>query len=349
MSGAAQIRCFAPADGAAVIALWQACGLTRPWNDPQRDIARKLAVQADGFLVAADGDAIVGSVMAGYDGHRGWVNYLAVAPAHRHRGLGRLLMQAAEAYVKALGAPKLNLQLRDGNDAAALFYERIGYVRDEASSYGKRLVDDGPRPAATVTAIGDTLVLASRNAKKLKEMRALFSPLGIALRLVSEFSDVEPAETASSFVENALIKARHAAEVSGLPALADDSGLEVAALHGAPGVHSARYGGTPTSDAANNAKLLAALQGVPEARRAARFVSVLALLRHAADPVPLLAQGFWNGRVLDAPRGEQGFGYDPLFWVPEHGCSAAELAPDVKNRVSHRARASAELLRLLQR
>lgn len=192
------------------------------------------------------------------------------------------------------------------------------------------------------------LVLASRNAKKLKEIQALFVPLGIKLHLVSEFSDIEPEESASTFVENALIKARHAAQVSGLPALADDSGLEVAALNGLPGVHSARYAGTPSSDAANNEKLLAALKAVPEAQRSARFVSVLTLLRHADDPVPLIAQGFWNGRILNAPRGTNGFGYDPLFFVPEHGCSSAELTPDVKNRISHRARASAELLRQLQ-
>ncbi|NGY06587.1 hypothetical protein G7Y85_17565 [Solimonas terrae] len=275
----------------------------------------------------------------------------------------------------------MNLQLREDNESAALFYERIGYTRDAALSYGRRLVEDGARPSAAPG--GGSLVLASRNTKKLKEMQALFAPLGVALRLVSEFSDIEPDETGASFVENALIKARHAAQVSGLPALADDSGLEVAALRGAPGVHSARYAGFEAAsfasktrmaaerpamdgraggesprrgfamdgmsqaekDRLNNDKLLAALAGVPAARRGARFVSVLALLRHADDPVPLLAQGFWNGRILEAPRGGNGFGYDPLFWVADHDCSSAELAPDVKNRISHRARASAELLR----
>lgn len=191
-------------------------------------------------------------------------------------------------------------------------------------------------------------VLASRNAKKLAEMQALLAPLGLCLRLVSEFSDETPAETAPSFVENALIKARHAARVSGRPAIADDSGLEVAALGGAPGVHSARYAGEPSDDAANNAKLLQALAGVPESGRSARFVSVLAFLRHAEDPVPVLAQGLWSGRILEAPRGVRGFGYDPLFWVPEQGCSSAELAPETKNRLSHRALASAELLRQLR-
>lgn len=187
-------------------------------------------------------------------------------------------------------------------------------------------------------------MLASRNAKKLAEMQALLAPRGYRLRLVSEFTDEAAEETAPSFVENALIKARHAAQVSGLPALADDSGLEVAALGGAPGVYSARYAGEPSDDAANNAKLLAALAGMPEAARQARFVSVLVYLRHAQDPVPVIAEGYWCGRILEAPRGSLGFGYDPLFHVPERHCSAAELEPAEKNRLSHRARAAEALL-----
>jgi XTP/dITP diphosphohydrolase len=188
------------------------------------------------------------------------------------------------------------------------------------------------------------LVLASRNAKKLAEMQALLAPAGFALRSVAEFSDVEPEETATTFVENALIKARHAAEVSGLPALADDSGLEVAALGGAPGVYSARYAGSHGDDAANNRRLLAALSERPGADRAARFVSILALLRHAGDPVPLIAQGFWEGSILHAPRGTHGFGYDPLFLDPESGLSAAELPAAAKNLRSHRARSMQALL-----
>ncbi len=191
-------------------------------------------------------------------------------------------------------------------------------------------------------------VLASRNPKKLREMQALLEPLGIALRAVSEFSDEEPDETAPSFVENALIKARHACRVSGLPAIADDSGLEVAALDGAPGVRSARYAGTGADDAANNRKLLAALQGVPAERRGARFVCTMVYLRHPDDPVPLIAQGLWSGHIVDIPSGTNGFGYDPLFRVDEHGCTSAELAPELKNRISHRGRAAAELLRLLR-
>ncbi len=192
------------------------------------------------------------------------------------------------------------------------------------------------------------VVLASRNAKKLAEMQALLAPLDLRLRLVAEFADDAAEETAPSFVENALLKARHAARVSGLPAMADDSGIEVDALQGRPGVRSARYAGDGASDADNNARLLYELAGVPQAQRGARFVCVMVALRHADDPVPLIAQGLWRGRVLDAPRGANGFGYDPLFWVPEHGCSSAELDPAVKNRISHRAQAVAALLAQLR-
>jgi len=188
------------------------------------------------------------------------------------------------------------------------------------------------------------VVLASRNAKKLKELDALVAPLGYTVRLVSEFSDEEVAETAPTFVENALLKARHAARASGLAAIADDSGLEVDALRGAPGVYSARYAGEPSDDAANNAKLLAALAGVPTAQRGARFVSALVWLRHADDPVPRIAVGTWAGRILEAPRGANGFGYDPLFWVESHQCSSAELDAAEKNRISHRAQALQALL-----
>ncbi len=192
------------------------------------------------------------------------------------------------------------------------------------------------------------VVLASRNAKKLAEMQALLDPLGLRVRLVSEFTDEAAEEPAPSFVENAVLKARHAARVSGLPAIADDSGLEVAALGGAPGVHSARYAGAHGDDAANNRKLLQALADRPAAERGARFVCALSYLRHAEDPVPVIAMGLWPGRILEAARGAHGFGYDPLFWVPEHGCSSAELEPALKNRISHRARAFASLLAQLR-
>jgi XTP/dITP diphosphohydrolase len=185
------------------------------------------------------------------------------------------------------------------------------------------------------------LVLASHNAGKLKELQAMLGD-SVKVRSIAEFTDVEPEETGLSFVENAILKARNAARVSGLPALADDSGLAVDFLGGAPGIYSARYA-NGQGDAANNAKLLEVLAGVPEAERGAQFICSLALMRHADDPLPILCEGSWRGSILFAPRGDQGFGYDPLFWVPECSCSAAELAPVDKNRLSHRARAMALL------
>ena len=187
-------------------------------------------------------------------------------------------------------------------------------------------------------------MLASRNAKKLAELQAVLEVLGFRLRLLSEFCDDAADETAPSFIENALLKARHAARASGLPAIADDSGLEVDALNGAPGVHSARYAGTHGDDQGNNSKLMKALIGRPESARGAIFVCALAYLRHTDDPVPVTAQGLWRGRILNAPRGSLGFGYDPLFYLPDHDKTSAELEPGLKNRISHRARAAAELL-----
>ncbi|MGI3128781.1 RdgB/HAM1 family non-canonical purine NTP pyrophosphatase [Halopseudomonas pachastrellae] len=185
------------------------------------------------------------------------------------------------------------------------------------------------------------LVLASNNKGKLAELQAMLGDC-ITVRPQSDFTDIEAEETGLTFVENALIKARHAASVSGLPALADDSGLAVDALGGAPGIYSARYAGG-AGDAANNAKLLDALKDVPDAERGARFICALALLRHAEDPIPLICEGAWEGRILHAASGEHGFGYDPLFWVPERDCSSAELSPQEKNQLSHRARAMAQL------
>lgn len=193
----------------------------------------------------------------------------------------------------------------------------------------------------------EEIVIASRNLKKARELEDLLAPLGLHVRRVSEFSPIEPAETGATFIENALLKARHAAAVSGLPAIADDSGLCVDALDGAPGVRSARYAGEPASDAVNNAKLLAEMDHVPDPGRGAQFVSLLVLLRTPTDPIPLIAEGRWRGTILRAPRGAQGFGYDPLFYVAEHHCTAAELAPDKKNRISHRGQAMQSLLRQL--
>ena len=193
------------------------------------------------------------------------------------------------------------------------------------------------------------VVLASGNPGKQREFAALLADLNIELVLQSELGIDGAEETGTSFEANALLKARHAARASGWPALADDSGLEVDALGGRPGVHSARYAGANAWDADNNARLLAELATVPPAARTARYRCVLALLRNADDPAPLLAQGVWEGRIATAPAGRNGFGYDPLFIPSGMQQHAAELAPELKNRLSHRAQAAAELLRQLER
>ncbi|MDR0529374.1 MAG: RdgB/HAM1 family non-canonical purine NTP pyrophosphatase [Zoogloeaceae bacterium] len=193
----------------------------------------------------------------------------------------------------------------------------------------------------------DVLVLASNNAKKLKELAAILAPLRIRLLAQSDLGVPEAEEPHPTFLENALAKARHASRITGLPALADDSGLCVAALAGAPGVLSARYAGEPSDDARNNEKLLAALTGVRDRR--ARFVSLIALVRHPEDPQPLIAEGEWRGEILEAPRGSAGFGYDPLFFDAEMGCASAELPPEIKNQRSHRGAALAVLRERLLR
>lgn len=192
----------------------------------------------------------------------------------------------------------------------------------------------------------DKLVMASNNAGKLKEFSSLLAPLGIQVIPQVELQVPECPEPHHTFLENALEKARHASRMTGLPALADDSGICVEALSGAPGVYSARYAGEPKSDVANNAKLVAALQG--EANRRAWYYCVLVLVRHADDPQPLVADGMWFGEVKDEAAGAGGFGYDPHFWLPQHGCSVAELDAAEKNRVSHRGQAMQALLAKLR-
>jgi XTP/dITP diphosphohydrolase len=193
------------------------------------------------------------------------------------------------------------------------------------------------------------VVLASSNRGKLAEIRGVLAGTGIELIAQSELGIGDADENGATFVENALIKARHASRASGLPALGDDSGLCVDALGGAPGLLSARYAGHHRDAAANIAKLLRALDGVEETQRGAHFHCTIALLRNADDPAPLIAQARWRGRILDAPRGEKGFGYDPVFFDPSFGESAAELDPVVKNRVSHRGQALARLRELMTR
>ena len=187
------------------------------------------------------------------------------------------------------------------------------------------------------------VVLASGNPGKVDELRELLQGAAFDLRAQSQFGVADVEETATTFVENALLKARHAARATGLPAMADDSGLCVDALGGAPGLYSARYGGVQGDAGRNIARLLDAMRDVPASNRGARFYCVIVVLRSADDPQPLIAEGEWRGRILEAPRGAGGFGYDPVFFDPAHACSAAELDPSLKNRISHRGRALAAL------
>jgi XTP/dITP diphosphohydrolase len=189
------------------------------------------------------------------------------------------------------------------------------------------------------------LILASNNAGKLKEFAELLGPIGFELHPQGEFNVPEAEEPFGTFVENALQKARHAARLTGLPALADDSGVCVNALGGAPGVYSARFAGEPKSDARNNEKLVADLAG--HADKSAYYYCVLVYVRHADDPQPVIADGVWRGRIIDTPRGANGFGYDPYFLLPDFGRTAAELAPSEKNAVSHRGQALRALVEKL--
>jgi XTP/dITP diphosphohydrolase len=191
----------------------------------------------------------------------------------------------------------------------------------------------------------EKLVLASGNPGKLREFAQLFSNKSIQVIPQNEFDTIEVEETGGSFVENAILKARNACKFSGLPALADDSGLEVDALQGAPGIYSARYAGADASDNDNYIKLLSALNDVPLEERSARFQCVLVYMRHENDPMPQVFQGSWEGQILTKPSGVDGFGYDPVFLVPSEGCSSAELSKDKKNALSHRGKAIQELLR----
>lgn len=186
-------------------------------------------------------------------------------------------------------------------------------------------------------------IIATGNAGKLAEFQALLAPSGVTIESQAALNIASVAETGATFVENALLKARHASSASGLPALADDSGLCVAALDGAPGLHSARFAGPAANDQENISQLLTHLDGVPTDQRSAFFICVIVALRSARDPAPAIAIGRWHGRVLTAPQGNYGFGYDPIFYVPELGISAAEMPPADKNRVSHRAQAFAAL------
>ncbi|MCL6268464.1 XTP/dITP diphosphatase [Sansalvadorimonas sp. 2012CJ34-2] len=192
------------------------------------------------------------------------------------------------------------------------------------------------------------VVLATGNMGKLAEFRQLLAPLNMNIRPQSEFNTGSVEETGLTFVENAILKARHAARISGLPALADDSGLEVDALNGAPGIYSSRFSGENASDADNIEKLLKDLDGLPTEKRTARFQCLLVYLRHADDPTPIICQGTWEGYILEETIGNNGFGYDPVFFVPEMHCASAELEPVEKNKRSHRAKAMKQLMEKLK-
>ncbi len=192
------------------------------------------------------------------------------------------------------------------------------------------------------------VVLASGNAGKLRELHALLGGLGIELVSQRELGVSDAEETGLSFVENALLKARHACATTGLPAIADDSGIEVDALNGEPGIYSARFAGVSgetreVADAANNELLLERLAGLKGSERSARFQCIIVYLRHAADPTPLICQGTWEGQILESAAGANGFGYDPLFYVPTHDCASAALTPETKNTLSHRGQALEQL------
>jgi XTP/dITP diphosphohydrolase len=191
------------------------------------------------------------------------------------------------------------------------------------------------------------IVLATGNAGKVRELQALLLPRGVDVVAQSQFTSESAEETGLTFVENAILKARHAAKASGLPAIADDSGIEVDALHGAPGIYSARYAGPKASDQENLDKLLREMNDVPDPRRGARYLCALAFMRWDLDPSPIVCQASWEGRLIREPRGTGGFGYDPIFELPERGLTAAELSPVEKNLISHRAMALRELMEKL--
>ncbi len=192
------------------------------------------------------------------------------------------------------------------------------------------------------------IVLASSNPGKVREINQLLAMLDLHVQPQSEFGVIDAEETGLTFVENAILKARNAAQHTGLPAIADDSGIEVDALNGAPGIYSARFAGDNASDQANLEKLLSELEGLPEAQRSARFQCLMVFMAHANDPTPVICQGTWEGRILTTARGDNGFGYDPVFYVPTHDCSSAELSADVKNALSHRGQALRQLVTALQ-
>ena len=209
------------------------------------------------------------------------------------------------------------------------------------------MIGDLPNTSTEFNMSNQRIVLASNNAGKVREINQLLEQSGIEVLPQAQFEIEDEVEDGLTFVENAIIKARHAAKLSGLPAIADDSGIEVDALNGAPGIYSARFAGEGSSDEENLLKLLREMQDIPEVQRSARFQCLMVYMRHAEDPTPIICQGTWEGSILTAPQGENGFGYDPVFFVPEQDCSSAELDAATKNSLSHRGKALQQLVKRL--
>jgi len=192
------------------------------------------------------------------------------------------------------------------------------------------------------------IIIASNNAKKSRELQNILKQENIETILQSKFNIDSVEETGLTFVENAILKARHAARLTSMPAIADDSGIEVEALDNRPGIYSARYAGNSATDNDGNEKLLSELRDLPESKRTARYKCVMVFLKKADDPTPIICQGTWKGEISFAPKGKNGFGYDPIFFLPTYNCTAAEISPELKNKISHRARATQKLITCLK-
>ncbi|MEZ5459069.1 MAG: RdgB/HAM1 family non-canonical purine NTP pyrophosphatase [Steroidobacteraceae bacterium] len=303
------------------------------------------------LFMALEGDVVVGmGALRALDARHGEIKSMRTRDGWLRRGVAAQLLEHLLAVATARGYRRVSLETGSGTafEPALALYRRRGFVSGPA--FGDYVASDFNQfmHLDLLPSARRPVVLATGNRGKLAEFRQLLGDSGFDVVPQSQFGIDPPEETGTTFEANAELKARHAARLTGLPALADDSGLEVDALGGAPGVYSARYAGAGASDAANIAKLLAALAAVPDAQRTARFRCVIACVRTADDPAPLLARGAWEGRILAAPRGSGGFGYDPVFLDPASGSSAAELDAAAKNARSHRGAALRDLLAQLR-
>ena len=302
------------------------------------------------LFMVLEGDVVVGmGALRALDARHGEIKSMRTRDGWLRRGIAARVLEHLLAVAAARGYRRVSLETGSGPafEPALALYRRRGFVSGPA--FGDYVASDFNQ-FMHLDLAADTrrpVVLATGNRGKLAEFRQLLGDSGYEVLAQSQFGIEPPEETGATFEANALLKARYAAQLTGLPALADDSGLEVDALGGEPGVYSARYAGAGATDAANIAKLLAALAAMPEAQRTARFRCVIAFVRTAEDAAPLLAHGAWEGRILAAPRGTGGFGYDPVFLDPASGLSAAELDAAAKNARSHRGAALRELLRQL--